>query len=346
MTQLDFSFEPSPWEATVDTLQPGSKLSAARFLALMETETDEDLEDALAALDQRDILLDISDLPKPEVTGDTGLRLRREAQLVAEGKLPEGLDENDPLRLYLEEIAQIMTSGDAKALAQQLLSGDKSSVPMLTNLMLSRVLDKAYAMTNRGVLLMDLIQDGSLGLWQAILCYNGGDILAHCERFIERAVAKTVTLQARASGIGQKLCQAMEDFRSADQLLLTRLGRNPTLEEIAAELGMSLEEASAVAETLEAARLMERAKIPEKQAKMQEEDDQAVEDTAYFQMRQRIAELLSGLDERDVQLVTLRYGLEGGLPFSPEDTGRKLGMTPEEVVARESEILMKLRENG
>ena len=69
----------------------------------------------------------------------------------------------------------------------------------------------------------------------------------------------------------------------------------------------------------------------------------AVEDTAYFQMRQRIAELLGGLDAREQKLLTMRYGLEGGLPLSPEETGRKLGMTPDEVVAAEAAALAKLR---
>ena len=68
-----------------------------------------------------------------------------------------------------------------------------------------------------------------------------------------------------------------------------------------------------------------------------------MENTAYFQMRQRIEELLSGLDERSSKLLTLRFGLEGGLPMTPEDTGKRLGMTPEEVVAAEAAALAKLR---
>ena len=70
-----------------------------------------------------------------------------------------------------------------------------------------------------------------------------------------------------------------------------------------------------------------------------------MEDTALFQMRQRIGDLLSGLDETDAKLLSLRFGLEGGKPVSPEETGRLLGMTAQEVVAREAEALAKLR-NG
>ena len=71
-----------------------------------------------------------------------------------------------------------------------------------------------------------------------------------------------------------------------------------------------------------------------------------MEDTAYFQMRQRITELLSTLSPEDAKLLALRYGLEGGLPLSPEETGKKLGMTPQEVVEREANALASLRRQG
>ena len=88
---------------------------------------------------------------------------------------------------------------------------------------------------------------------------------------------------------------------------------------------------------------MKKAPEPEEEA---EEAQQAVEDTAYFQSRQRINELLSGLDEEDAKLLSLRFGLEGGLPLSPEDAGKRLGLTPDEVVARETAALAKLRQGS
>ena len=86
-------------------------------------------------------------------------------------------------------------------------------------------------------------------------------------------------------------------------------------------------------------------KTPEEDALPQEED-QAVEDTAYFQMRQRIAELLSGLSEEDAKLLTLRYGLEGGTPQSPQQVAQKLGIPVSQVAEREAQILQKLRSNN
>ena len=89
--------------------------------------------------------------------------------------------------------------------------------------------------------------------------------------------------------------------------------------------------------------MLSKAKAESDPAEEKEEDQQAVEDTAYFQLRQRIAELLSTLDETSTKLLTLRFGLEGGLPKTPEETGKLLGMTREEVIAAEAAALSKLR---
>ena len=94
---------------------------------------------------------------------------------------------------------------------------------------------------------------------------------------------------------------------------------------------------------LDSARMMSRTAEPEEAEETQEEEEQAVENTALFQMRQRIMDLMSSLDAADAELLTLRFGLEGGRPMSPEETGRKLKLTPEEVVAREAAALAKLR---
>lgn len=341
---MEFTFEESAWEQTLRGLRTGGCVSAAQFLALMEQEPEEALEDALQLLEDRDILLDISDLPAVTASGDTAVRLRREAQWAKKGLDPKDMEENDPLRLFLEE-AIVPHSVDMKALEAKCASGDDAAREALTGMSLGRVVELACEYAGSGVLLMDLIQEGSLGLWRAVCEYQNGDFAALRDRAVRMYMAKTVTLQARESGVGQKMRQALEDYRAVDERLLTELGRNPTMEEIAAELHMTLQEAEVVAQMLDAARTVSRAKAATEEKEETPDDEQAVEDTAYFQMRQRISELLSVLDEKDARLITLRYGLEGGLPLSPEDTGRKLGLTPEEVITAEANALAKLRSN-
>lgn len=345
MNELDFSFEQTPWELTLESLTPGSSISAARFLALLEGADEPEVEVAFQDLEERQIALDIGDLPKDPGSGATAVRLRQEQQLVQSGRLLQGLEENDPLRLYLEEVAATPVAGDPAVLAQSYLDGDELVAPRLVDLILSRVIEAAKSAVGRGVLLLDLIQEGSLGLWQGIMCYAGGDFEAHADWWIRQYIARAVTLQARSGGVGQKMRQAVEDYRTVDERLLTELGRNPTLEEIAELLHMSVQETAVVAQMLESARMLQHARKPEPE-ELPQEEEQAVEDTAYFRMRQRISELLSGLSPQDAQLLTLRYGLEGGLPMDPRQTGEKLGLTADEVVAREAAALALLRQES
>ena len=180
-------------------------------------------------------------------------------------------------------------------------------------------------------------------MWQAVLRYEGGDIESFCDRYISHYLHRSITLQARADGVGQKMRQALEDYRAMDMQLLTALGRNPTMEEIAQEMHITLQEAEVVAQTLDAARTVSRAKEANAPKEETAEDQMAVEDTAYFQSRQRIMELLSSLDAQEVKIINLRYGLEGNLPMSAQEVGKKLGMTAQEVVDREAAALAKLR---
>lgn len=343
MSNLEFTFEDST--AFFADIPDGASVSAARFLTMMEGETEETVEEALQEMENRGMVLDVSNLPKVAGTGEAAVRLRREAELVKNGTLMTALEENDPLRLYLEEVASIPACGDVAVLAMDAATGKQHAQEQLLNLSLSRVLERAKEMVGNGVLLLDLIQEGSLGLWQAIMTYQDGDFEAYSDRWIRQSMAKLITLQARDSGVGQKMRQALEDYKAVDERLLGELGRNATIEEIADEIHMSAEETELVKSMLDSARMMNRAKAENEPEEETPEDEQHVEDTALFQMRQRIADLLSGLDDMDAKLLTMRFGLEGGLPLSPEETGRKLGMTPEEVVSREAAALAKLRSN-
>ena len=346
MNEWDLTFGDAAWETEFKALQPGTQLDAVHFLAVMEPESEDVLEEALAMLEEKDVLLDIRSVPSNSGSGEAAARLRREAELVQNGTLLQGLEENDPLRLYLEEIAGLPACGDAQLLAERYLSGDDFVTAQLTNLMLSHVVDQAMKLTGRGVLLMDLLQEGSLGLWQGILSYRGGDFEIHAKRYIQIAMHKAVVLQARADGLGQKMRRAMEDYRAVDERLLGDLGRNPTPEEIAEELHMTLEETMLVAQMLENARRISLAKQEPEPEEEELAETQAVEDTAYFQIRQRIEELLSNLDELDAKILTLRFGLEAGLPQAAPEVAKMLGLTPEEVTKRENAALLQLRNHS
>ena len=341
MNELDFSFDNSPWELFLSGKREGDRISAAHFLTLLEQETEDAVEDAFAALDDRKLMLDVSDLPVKQYIGQAALRLRQEAEIAEKAMDVSGLNPTDPLRLYLEEIREMPRQTDEKALADRVAQGDQRAAEQLMHQGLHRVVEIVPEFVGYGVLMMDLLQEGGLALWQAIQVPEG-DYLTRRDKAIRAAMAKAVTLQARANGVGQKMRQALEDYRAVDERLLAELGRNATLEEIALELHMTPEDAETVRKVLEDARMLQQATAPKEEEASEEE--QAVEDTAYFQMRQRISELLSVLPEEDAKLLTLRFGLEKGLPMSPEDTGKALGLTVDQVLRREAKALAMLRE--
>lgn len=339
MMDLNITFEDAPWETLLSTADRGSSVSAVSLLAMLEGEDEERLEDAFQTMEERGVLLEITGLPKFRGEGQTAQRLRREEQLAQSALRPEALEEGDPLRIYLEELSIIPAFGDEVILARECAAGDEDAKVNLTNLGLSRVVELARNYVGYGVLLQDLIQEGSLGLWLAVDSFRTGDYAAFRDRKIRDAMARAVARQAWSGGIGEKLRKRMADFQAADSRLLTELGRNPTLEEISAEMRITMEEVEAVGKMLQDAKLLQDQTKPR-----QEEENRPVEETAYFQMRQRITELLSVLPQEDAELLTMRFGLDRELPLSPQETAAKLGIPVETVIAREAAALGKLRQ--
>lgn len=343
MKELDFSFEQSPWETLLNGKKAGERISAVHLLTMLEGEEEDVLDEVSELTAERELHLDLTGFPMSSALGQAAVRLRREMELAKKKLRPKDFEENDPLRLYLEELALTPVCGDENLLAEQSMQGDEQAMEQLTHLGLSRVVELAREHTGYGVLLLDLIQEGSLALWQAVQSFAGGSYAIHRDRSIRNAMGWAVLRQARAGGVGQKLRTAMQDYRSVDERLLSELGRNPTLEEIAVELHMSREEAETVKKMLDNAYLLQQAENAAQPKEEEPEEGQAVEDTAYFQMRQRITDLLSQLSAEDAQLLTLRFGLEKGRPMTADEVSRRLNLTVEEVTIREAAALSKLR---
>ena len=345
MNELDFSFGDSPWEQLLSSRQPGESVSAAHLLALLEEEEEQAVEDAFQDLESMEIGLDVSDLPRVKAAGEATARLLREMELSKDGITPDQWEPDDPLRMYLEELATTPVYGEEGLLVAQAAQGDEQAKQNLACMGLSRVLEIAREFTGFGVLLLDLIQEGSLGLWQAVNRCDGSNYKNIRDFWIRFYMAKAVTLQARANGVGQKARRGLEDYKQVDERLLGELGRNPTLEEIAEQLHMELEEAESLRKMLDDARLLAQVKTPGEPEEEEQTQQQAVEDTAQFQSRARILDMLSGLDEKEAELLTLRFGLEGKPPVTPEEAGKRLGISPQAVLQMETAALAKLR-NG
>ena len=339
----DFVFEQAPWEAYLRSCKNGSVISGWNLISMLEDEEDDAVEDAFSILTVKKLQLDLSGLPQMSAGSNTAQRLQQEREYVTGGLKTALMEETDPLRLYLEEIAAAPACGDEKLLAEQLSSGDQRAAQRLTELGLSRVVEIAAEYAGQAVLLLDLIQEGNIGLWEAISGYRGGDYAAQRDEAIRSSVLKAIVLQARSNGISQKMKKALQDYRAADKHLLTKLGRNPGLEEIAQEMHISLEQAQTIEKTMADILLLQKAEKLAAPKEETAEDELPVEDTAYFQMRQRISEMMSVLDEQEARILTMRFGLEKGLPMSAEEVAKALGITTAAVTACETAALSKLR---
>ena len=338
-------FDLGPQTDPLSDFEGVDTVSAARLLTVTDGLGDEALEEVFLRLEEENIPIDLSDLPLSGASGEAARRLREEEQLVRSGKLLAGLEENDPLGVYLRELASIPACGDPELLALELLEG-RDVAARLVDLSLGRVVELAQEYTGRGVLLLDLIQEGSLGLWNGILRFTGGSFESFRDGCIRRYMAQAVIRQARASGLGQKMRQAVEDYRMVDERLLSELGRNPTLDEIAEAMHMTVPEIEAVRKFLDNARLVGKAHETKEPEEETPEDTQAVEDTAYYQTRERVDSLMSGISELEQKVVTMRYGLDGKAPQTAQEVGRRLNLTVTEVVELETAALAKMRSSG
>jgi len=349
---IDLAFGKTELARELESLGVNDTLSAAKLLALADGVSDDVMEELFDHLHGLIAGFDLSDFPKG-VTGEAARRLREEEQLVRKGELLSGLEANAPLRLYLEELAGIPAAGDIHVLAQELSeinreeAFDEGLFTRILNLCLSRVVEIAKDHVGYGVLLLDLIQEGSLGLWTDLENYIGPDSFEQFRDWsIRSAMQKAIIRQARASGLGQKMRQAVEDYRMVDERLLSELGRNPTLDEIAESMHMTVTEVEAVRKFLDNARLVGKAHESKEPQEESPEDTQAVEDTAYYQTRERVDSLMSGISQLEHKVVTLRYGLDGKAPQTAQEVGRKLDLTVSEVIELETSALAKMRQSN
>ena len=145
MSNMEYSFEKQPWEQALEQLSPGDSISAVNLLTLLEQEDELSVDEALTQLEEIGIKLDISQLPPVALTGSTALRLKQEASHKQVQSVLQGLDENDPLRLYLQELAETPAAGDPQLLAERYSSGEHHLAQQLVAVCLSSIISSVPA---------------------------------------------------------------------------------------------------------------------------------------------------------------------------------------------------------
>ena len=276
-----------------------------------------------------------------------------ELDLETELSVPEGVAVDDPVRMYLKEIGRVplLTADEEIELARRMEAGDESARHRLEEANLRLVVSIAKRYVGRGMLFLDLIQEGNLGLLKAVEKFDyskGYKFSTYATWWIRQAITRAIADQARTIRIPVHMVETINKLVRISRQLLQELGRDPHPEEVAREMGISV------------ARVHEIMKIAQEPVSLEtpigEEEDSHlgdfIEDEAapapaeaasFMLLREQLEEVLETLTDREKKVLRLRFGLEDGRSRTLEEVGQSFGVTRERIRQIEAKALRKLR---
>ena len=267
--------------------------------------------------------------------------------------VPDGVSIEDPVRMYLKEIGKVplLSAEEEIELAKRMELGDQEAKKRLAEANLRLVVSIAKRYVGRGMLFLDLIQEGNLGLIKAVEKFDykkGYKFSTYATWWIRQAITRAIADQARTIRIPVHMVETINKLIRVSRQLLQELGREPSPEEIAAEMDMPVE------------RVREILKISQEPVSMEtpigEEEDSHLGDfiqddnvpvpadaAAFTLLKEQLEEVLGTLTEREQKVLTLRFGLEDGRARTLEEVGREFNVTRERIRQIEAKALRKLR---
>ena len=267
--------------------------------------------------------------------------------------VPEGVSIDDPVRMYLKEIGRVplLTAEEEVVLAKRMQEGDEMAQKRLAEANLRLVVSIAKRYVGRGMLFLDLIQEGNLGLIKAVEKFDytkGYKFSTYATWWIRQAITRAIADQARTIRIPVHMVETINKLVRIQRQLLQELGREPTPEEIGNEMGLTADRVREIQKISQEPVSLETPIGEEEDSQLGDfiEDDAAVvpPDAASFSMLQeQLGKVLDGLAERERKVISLRFGLEDGHPRTLEEVGREFGVTRERIRQIESKTLAKLR---
>ena len=288
-----------------------------------------------------DIILDVDDEPTEEELENI------------EFSVPDGVSIEDPVRMYLKEIGKVplLSADEEVELAKKMETGNLDARKRLAEANLRLVVSIAKRYVGRGMLFLDLIQEGNLGLIKAVEKFDyrkGYKFSTYATWWIRQAITRAIADQARTIRIPVHMVETINKLIRVSRQLLQELGREPTPEEIAKEMDMSVE------------RVREILKISQEPVSLEtpigEEEDSHLGDfiqddnvpvpadaAAFTLLKEQLVEVLSTLTDREQKVLRLRFGLDDGRARTLEEVGKEFNVTRERIRQIEAKALRKLR---
>ena len=288
-----------------------------------------------------------------EVIGDPNEADEVEEELDLDLTIPEGIAIDDPVRMYLKEIGKVplLSSEEEIELANRIEQGDQRAKKKLAEANLRLVVSIARKYIGRGMALLDLIQEGNLGLIKAVEKFDyrkGFKFSTYATWWIRQAITRSIADQARTIRIPVHMVETMNRLMRASKQLLQELGRDPQPEEIAAFMDMPIEK---VREVMKISREPVSLDTP-----IGEEEDShlgdfipdedtpvPIEAASFALLKEQLGEVLETLTEREQKVLMLRFGLEDGRARTLEEVGKDFNVTRERIRQIEAKALRKLR---
>lgn len=341
-------------ELIKELIEKGKKRGSLTYQEIIDTLqgielTPEQIDDLYDHLHQLgiDIIPEMAELDVLEK--DDGASVEADLDL----SVPEGVGIDDPVRMYLKEIGRIplLTPEEEIELAKRMEQGDEEAKRRLAEANLRLVVSIAKRYVGRGMLFLDLIQEGNLGLIKAVEKFDwrkGYKFSTYATWWIRQAITRAIADQARTIRIPVHMVETINKLIRVSRNLLQELGREPTPEEIAKEMDIPVERVREIMKIAQEPVSLETPIGEEEDSHLgdfiEDEDALAPADAAsYMLLREQLEEVLESLTPRERKVLRLRFGLDDGRARTLEEVGQEFGVTRERIRQIEAKALRKLR---